>query len=107
VRHFIIFSAIRSPICRKWIVGLSFLVAVVAPAIGRDLSPQSGADESNLDRHGYYTNVDNHPVHRPAKSLSGDIPKGASAQCRDGDYSFSEHRSGTCSGHGGVSKWFR
>jgi Protein of unknown function (DUF3761) len=28
------------------------------------------------------------------------------ALCRDGDYSFSEHRSGTCSGHGGVQQWF-
>jgi hypothetical protein len=27
------------------------------------------------------------------------------AQCRDGTYSNSAHRSGTCSGHGGVRKW--
>jgi 5-methylcytosine-specific restriction endonuclease McrA len=25
--------------------------------------------------------------------------------CRDGTYSFSAHRSGTCSHHGGVAKW--
>jgi uncharacterized protein DUF3761 len=30
---------------------------------------------------------------------------GASAQCRDGTYSHSQHRSGTCADHGGVSRW--
>jgi len=30
-------------------------------------------------------------------------PPGATAHCRDGTYSFSQHRSGTCSGHGGVA----
>jgi hypothetical protein len=28
-----------------------------------------------------------------------------SAVCRDGSYSYSAHRSGTCSYHGGVSQW--
>jgi uncharacterized protein YraI len=32
-------------------------------------------------------------------------PPGASAQCRDGTYSFSASRRGTCSRHGGVSQW--
>jgi hypothetical protein len=32
-------------------------------------------------------------------------PPGATALCRDGTYSFSRHRSGTCSHHGGVAKW--
>jgi hypothetical protein len=32
-------------------------------------------------------------------------PPGATALCRDGDYSFSEHCSGTCSGHHGVREW--
>ena len=35
----------------------------------------------------------------------GSNPAGASAQCRDGTYSYSQHRSGTCSGHGGVLRW--
>jgi hypothetical protein len=29
----------------------------------------------------------------------------ATAICRDGSCSHSEHRSGTCSGHGGVGQW--
>jgi hypothetical protein len=32
-------------------------------------------------------------------------PPGATALCRDGTYSFSQHRSGTCSHHGGVARW--
>jgi Protein of unknown function (DUF3761) len=29
----------------------------------------------------------------------------ATAQCQDGTYSYSQHRSGTCSRHGGVARW--
>lgn len=36
-----------------------------------------------------------------------DNPIGAIAQCRDGSYSHSAHRAGTCSRHGGVVKWFQ
>jgi Protein of unknown function (DUF3761) len=32
-------------------------------------------------------------------------PAGATARCRDGTYSFSQHHSGTCSHHGGVAAW--
>jgi hypothetical protein len=35
----------------------------------------------------------------------GGPPPGATARCRDGDYSYSTHHSGTCSRHGGVSQW--
>jgi len=52
----------------------------------------------------YYTNSEGVRVHRPTFS-DGGPPAGATAQCRDGSYSFSLHRSGTCSHHGGVAKW--
>ena len=32
-------------------------------------------------------------------------PRGATALCRDGTYSFSKHHGGTCSHHGGVAFW--
>ena len=32
-------------------------------------------------------------------------PAGATALCRDGTYSYSEHRQRTCSHHGGVAEW--
>jgi hypothetical protein len=54
------------------------------------------------DKH--YTNSDGQTVHSPAYS-NGGPPAGATALCQDGTYSFSQHRQGTCSHHGGVSKW--
>jgi endonuclease YncB( thermonuclease family) len=33
------------------------------------------------------------------------VPGNASAICRDGTYSYSQHRRGTCSHHGGVLRW--
>lgn len=63
------------------------------------------ADEAQLESHGHYTNSDGLEAHSPAKSKNGQVPAGASAKCRDGTYSFSQHRRGTCSHHGGVSNW--
>lgn len=34
-------------------------------------------------------------------------PPGATAQCKDGTYSYSENFRGTCSQHKGVRYWFR
>jgi hypothetical protein len=53
----------------------------------------------------YYQNVSGVCVHRPTKAKESAAPTGATAQCRDGVYSFSQHRRGTCSHHGGVAKW--
>jgi uncharacterized protein YraI len=41
----------------------------------------------------------------PTRTPDGQAPAGASAQCRDGTYSFSMSRRGTCSHHGGVARW--
>lgn len=65
------------------------------------------ADEAQLASHRHYTNSDGRDVHSPAKSKNGQVPAGASAQCRDGTYSFSQHRRGTCSHHGGISTWLQ
>ncbi len=51
----------------------------------------------------YYINVDGNKVKSP--SYSDSVPSDATAQCRDGSYSYSQHRQGTCSGHGGVAQW--
>lgn len=53
--------------------------------------------------HGTYTNSKGQTVPRPENCSVP--PKGATAQCRDGSYSFSQTRRGTCSHHGGVAKW--
>ena len=62
-------------------------------------------DESQLLEHRHYLNKDHQEVHSPAHSKTGTAPAGATAKCRDGTYSFSQHRSGTCSHHGGVLSW--
>ena len=41
----------------------------------------------------------------PIAAAVGAAPPGATAQCRDGSYSYSQHHSGTCSHHGGVAVW--
>jgi Protein of unknown function (DUF3761) len=41
---------------------------------------------------------------RPQPAPSA-VPAGATARCRDGTYSLSEHRSGACAHHGGVAAW--
>jgi len=52
-----------------------------------------------------YVNVDGQWVPSPVKTADGQAPAGATAKCRDGTFSFSQHRQGTCSHHGGVAEW--
>ncbi len=52
---------------------------------------------------GSYKNISGNCVHSSQKASAW--PTGASAKCRDGTYSYSQHRSGTCSHHGGVATW--
>ncbi len=40
----------------------------------------------------------------PRKTSEG---AAATAVCRDGTYSYSQHRQGTCSHHGGVDNWLK
>lgn len=67
------------------------------------VSPTPTATQSGLSNDNYYTNVSGNEVHSPV--YSNQVPVGASAQCGDGTYSFSQHRQGTCSRHGGVAEW--
>ncbi|WP_443024595.1 DUF3761 domain-containing protein [Sphingomonas sp. ERG5] len=64
-------------------------------------APQSRTYGSSSDE--YYTARSGNRVHRPIRAARA--PAGASAQCRDGSWSFSENRRGTCSHHGGVARW--
>jgi len=60
---------------------------------------------SALAKNLYYTNISGSKIHVPVHAQV--IPIGASAQCKDNTYSFSAHRSGTCSGHKGVKTWYK
>lgn len=61
----------------------------------------TGSSSSGED---YYINSKGVRVRRPVRSATAP-PAGATARCRDGTYSFSQSRRGTCSRHGGVAEW--
>jgi hypothetical protein len=67
--------------------------------------PAPQPNEAEPLSHRHYKAKDGHEVHAPARSTHDQAPAGASAKCRDGTYSFSQHRRGTCSHHGGVASW--
>ena len=52
-----------------------------------------------------YVNSKGHWVPSQTRTPDGQAPAGASARCRDGTFSFSQSRQGTCSHHGGVAEW--
>ncbi|MGD1025863.1 MAG: DUF3761 domain-containing protein [Candidatus Sulfotelmatobacter sp.] len=64
---------------------------------------KSNTGKVDCTSNGTYVNSKGQTVQRP-ENCSGP-PQGATAQCRDGSYSFSQSRRGTCSHHGGVAKW--
>jgi hypothetical protein len=61
------------------------------------------AEETPACTNGTYVNSAGNTVCSPEHAPSA--PAGATAECEDGTYSFSESRSGTCSHHGGVRRW--
>jgi hypothetical protein len=80
------------------------LVGALAVAGGTAAQPvshtASTSPASSSCQGGYYKNVSGVCVHSPSNN-----PTGATARCRDGSYSYSQHASGTCSHHGGVARW--
>lgn len=60
------------------------------------------SDSTNIH---YYKNSKGIKVQSP--TLYKTAPAGATAECWDGTYSFSQSRRGTCSHHGGVKKWLK
>jgi hypothetical protein len=49
--------------------------------------------------------VPHRPVHHAPKAPAH--PAGATAECRDGTYSYAAHHQGACSHHGGVLVFYR
>jgi len=81
-------------------LALSGLASVVVPID----SPTAEARTARACGKAYYRNSRGNCVRRPVRSHRP--PAGASARCRDGTYSFSQSRRGTCSWHGGVATWY-
>jgi hypothetical protein len=82
----------------------AFVVLSVSTPITAPVVPAQAAEaRGTCPTSDYYVNFRGNCVHRPI--VSNTAPRGATAQCRDGTYSFSQSRRGTCSHHGGVREW--
>jgi hypothetical protein len=82
--------------------------AAQAPSSGSSAQQTPGAPNTEPAKpkcadNGTYINNQGQTVKAPENCTRA--PQGATAQCRDGTYSFSRTRRGTCSHHGGVAKW--
>ncbi len=81
----------------------TYTPTVQSPTTNVQYAPAATSDK--LSNNNSYVNTSGNTVHSPAYSNDNSVPAGASAQCRDGTYSFSQSRRGTCSHHGGVASW--
>lgn len=100
----------------KWLLVLAAIVLVVAALTAllrlwgqdmkpdpRDWRPTSSLQTTSQPASRCYRNANGECVPKPDTSTS--LPGRAIAKCRDGTYSFSNHRRGSCAGHGGVAAW--
>jgi hypothetical protein len=102
----------RSP--RQLLYSLALASALLSHSIAAQTQSSPSASSSVANRakpvrgqkctdNGAYVNSKGQTVPRP-ENCSGS-PEGATAQCRDGSYSFSRSRRATCLHHSGVAKW--
>jgi hypothetical protein len=75
----------------------ALILCTASPAMARDYS-------HNPSSHEYYRSSDGSEVHGPTTKANAAYGR-VTADCRDGTHSYSHHRTGTCSGHGGVAEW--
>jgi hypothetical protein len=95
--------------CRPYVLAFSLLVSFQPQIISQSQPSATSATDTkpkqgtlNCTNNGTYINGKGQTVPRPENCTAA--PKGATAQCRDGSYSFSQSRRGTCSHRGGVAK---
>jgi hypothetical protein len=81
----------------------SLLAQTPQPSPTQPTQQQRQKSQAKCTDNGTYVNSKGERVKRPENCSAA--PQGATAQCRDGSYSFSQIRRGTCSHHGGVAKW--
>lgn len=93
---------------RRFVSALA-LAVMLLPAFAQTTQPsqnppsQQQQQKPKCTDNGTYINSKGETVKRPETCSAA--PQGATAQCADGSYSFSQSRRGTCSHHGGVAKW--
>jgi len=90
------FSSCQNGWCQVAVNGLSGYL----PRLSLSLEPNGSFVEGRG-----YTNSQGNRVRSPTRAPDNQAPAGATARCRDGTFSFSQSRRGTCSHHGGVASW--
>jgi len=98
-------TLLRNLIVALTLVGFAWPQAQPKPAPSPASQATAPATSPGPCAADYYRNSNGVCIHRPVKTQESAVPQGATAQCRDGSYSFSQHHRGTCSHHGGVAKW--
>lgn len=83
-------------------IGYVYKRYLVSPKIKSAFSSNTDLSSPNSSIK-YYINSKGEKVQSP--TYYNEVPSGATAVCRDGTYSFSRSRRGTCSHHGGVKRW--
>jgi len=103
-------EAFEGPAYQRWLDSWDGLIAAYAiaesdPANSEEpattTSPTASYKSSASCSSDEYRNVDGQCVRRPTASPGS----GYTARCRDGTFSYSKNRQGTCSHHGGVASW--
>jgi hypothetical protein len=84
-------STARHSIASNWVVAYRRYISVSVPA------PNPSPTNHPTTTHAAPAS--------PSQNTTPAAPTGATAICNDGTYSYSQHRSGTCSHHGGVREW--
>lgn len=87
------------------VIALTHPSLTTAPTPERTTRSRLSAPSTQRSSGRSYVNVDGDRI--PSPVFSDRRPAGATARCRDGSYSFSQNRRGTCSHHGGVAEWLR
>lgn len=97
-------TAVRLYTCSQgWCnVAVSQLAGYLLEAFLTAQAPQAATSQGRG-----YINSQGEWVPSPMRTADGQPPAGATAHCRDGTFSFSRTRRGTCSHHGGVAEWLR
>ena len=103
MRRFVSVLALAAILCPALAVILLPAFAQTSQQPSTNHPSQQQQQKPKCSDNGTYTNSKGETVKRPENCTAA--PQGATAQCRDGSYSFSQSRRGTCSHHGGVAKW--
>jgi|GEM_PF-2318822 hypothetical protein len=85
------------------VIALATLVLASFAQTPQPSNPPPQQQHQKCTDNGTYVNSKGETVKRP-ENCSG-VPQGATAQCRDGSYSFSHSRSGTCSHQSNCISW--